>query len=120
VAVRDHDGVPHPTTLMKLTSRCGEDAVAGLNEALGAKAAGAKLLRTSWVRADTTVIAANVAYPADSGLLAKAVVKLVRTVQLVQAAGGATATKAVDRRRAAARGTLVRIRAENRPAPPDA
>jgi len=31
--------VPHPTTLMKLTSRCGEDAVAGLNEALWAKAA---------------------------------------------------------------------------------
>jgi IS5 family transposase len=31
--------VPHPTTLMKLTTRCGEDAVAGLNEALWAKAA---------------------------------------------------------------------------------
>ena len=29
---------PHPTTLMKLTTRC-EDAVAGLNEALWAKAA---------------------------------------------------------------------------------
>jgi IS5 family transposase len=95
--------VPHPTTLMKLTSRCGEDAVAGLNEALWAKAAGAKLLRTARVRADTTVISANVAYPTDSGLLAKAVVKLVRTVRRVQAAGGAAATKAVDRRRAAAR-----------------
>ena len=95
--------VPHPATLMKLTSRCGEDAVAGLNEALWAKAAGAKLLRTARVRADTTVISANVAYPTDSGLLAKAVVKLVRTVRRVQAAGGAAATKAVDRRRAAAR-----------------
>ena len=71
--------VPHPTTLMKLTTRCGEDAVAGLNEALWAKAAGAKLLRTARVRADTTVIPANVAYPTDSGLLAKAVGKLVRT-----------------------------------------
>ena len=69
--------VPHPTTLMKLTTRCGEAAVAGLNEALRAKAAGQKLLRTARVRADTTVIAANVAYPADSGLLAKAVGKLV-------------------------------------------
>jgi transposase, IS5 family len=39
--------VPHPTTLMKLTTRCGEGAVAGLNEALWAKAAGAKLLRTA-------------------------------------------------------------------------
>ncbi len=39
--------VPHPTTLMKLTTRCGEQAVAGLNEALWAKAAEAKLLRTA-------------------------------------------------------------------------
>ena len=95
--------VPHPTTLMKLTTRCGEAAVAGLNEALRAKAAGQKLLRTARVRADTTVIAANVAYPADSGLLAKAVGKLVRTVRRVQAAGGAAGTKVTDRRRAAAR-----------------
>jgi transposase, IS5 family len=95
--------VPHPTTLMKLTSRCGEDAVAGLNEALWAKAAGAKLLRTARVRADTAVIGANVAYPTDSGLLAKAVGKLARTVRRVQAAGGAPCTVAVDRRRAARR-----------------
>jgi IS5 family transposase len=47
--------VPHPTTLMKLTTRCGEAAVAGLNEALLARAAGQKLLRTARVRADTTV-----------------------------------------------------------------
>jgi transposase, IS5 family len=37
--------VPHPTTLMKLTSRCGQAAVAGLNEALLTKAAAAKLIR---------------------------------------------------------------------------
>jgi transposase, IS5 family len=95
--------VPHPTTLMKLTSRCGEEAVAGLNEALWAKAAGQKLLRTSRVRADTTVISANVAYPTDSGLLAKAVGRLVRTARRVQAAGGAPGTTMTDRRRAAAR-----------------
>jgi len=88
---------------MKLTRRCGEAAVAGLNEALWAKAAGDKLLRTARVRADTTVICANVAYPTDSGLLAKAVGKLVRTARRVQAAGGATATVMTDRRRAAAR-----------------
>ena len=95
--------VPHPTTLMKLTTRCGEAAVAGLNEALWAKAAGKKLLRTARLRADTTVIPANVAYPTDSGLSAKAVGKLVRTVRRVRAAGGATGTTFVDRRRAAAR-----------------
>jgi transposase, IS5 family len=95
--------VPHPTTLMKLTTRCGEQAVAGLNEALWAKAAGAKLLGTARVRADTTVICANVAYPTDSGLLAKAVGKLVRAARRVQACGGATGTGMTDRRRAAAR-----------------
>ena len=48
--------VPHPTTLMKITTRCGDDAVTGLNEALLAKAVAAKLLRTDKVRADTTVV----------------------------------------------------------------
>jgi len=95
--------VPHPTTLMKLTTRCGQDAVARLTEALWAKAAGEKLLRTARVRADTTVIPANVAYPTDSGLAAKALGKLVRAVRRVQAAGGATGTVVTDRRRAAGR-----------------
>ena len=40
---------------MKITSRCGDDVVTGLNEALLTKAAAAKLLRTDKVRADTTV-----------------------------------------------------------------
>src|SRR5262249_48072378 len=95
--------VPHPTTLMKLTTRCGEGAVAGLNEALWAKAAGAKLRRPARVRAATPVICANVAYPTDTGLLAKAVGKLVRTARRVRAAGGAPGTPVTDRRRAAAR-----------------
>ncbi len=58
--------VPHPTTLMKLTTRCGTTAVDGLNEALLAKAVQAKVLRTNRLRADTTVVPANVAYPTDS------------------------------------------------------
>src|SRR6201998_2920992 len=57
--------VPHPTTLMKLTTRCGSAAVDGLNETLLAKAAEAKLLRTTRIRVDTTVGAATVAYPTD-------------------------------------------------------
>jgi IS5 family transposase len=44
------------------------------------------------------VICANVAYPTDSGLLAKAVGKLVRTARRVRAAGGAPATAMTDRR----------------------
>ena len=93
--------VPDPTTLMKLTSRCGTAAVDGLNEALLAKAAEAKLLRTSRLRADTTVVAADVAYPTDSGLLAKAIRRIAATARRIQAAGGATRTRLRDRSRAA-------------------
>ena len=95
--------VPHPTTLMKITTRCGDDAVAGLNEALLAKAAAAKLLRTDKVRADTTVVEADVAHPTDSGLLAKAIGTMARTVARIKADGGATRTRSRDRRRSAGR-----------------
>jgi transposase, IS5 family len=93
--------VPHPTTLMKLTTRCGSAAVEGLNQALLAKAVEAKLLRTSRVRADTTVVAANVSYPTDSGLLAKAVRRITATGRRIQAAGGAIRTRIRDRSRSA-------------------
>ena len=93
--------VPHPTTLMKLTTRCGVAAVDGCNEALLAKAVKAKLLRTTRLRADTTVVPANVAYPTDSGLLAKAVRRIAVTGRRIQAAGGGTRTRVRDRSRCA-------------------
>lgn len=95
--------VPHPTTLMKLTTRCGSVAVQGLNEALLAKAAEAKLLRTNRVRVDTTVVPSNVAYPTDSGLLAKAIGRIAATTRRIQSAGGAVRTKVRNRSRAAGR-----------------
>jgi IS5 family transposase len=95
--------VPHPTTLMKLTTRCGTAAIDGLNEALLAKAAEAKLLRTSKVRADTTVVEADVGYPTDSGLLAKGIGTMTRSVARIKAAGGAVRTRTRDRRRSAGR-----------------
>jgi IS5 family transposase len=63
--------VPHPTMLIRTTSRCALTLIYALNEALLAKAAEAKLVRVDKVRADTTVVEANVAYPTNSGLLAK-------------------------------------------------
>jgi transposase, IS5 family len=95
--------VPHPTTLMKLTTRCGAAAIDGLNEALLAKAAEAKLLRTNKVRADTTVVEADVGYPTDSGLLAKGIGTVARSVARIKATGGAVRTRARDRRRSAGR-----------------
>lgn len=77
--------------------------VTGLNEALLVKASAAKLLRTDKVRADTTVIAAAVKYPTDSGLLAKAIGTMARTVARIKAAGAATRTQGRNRRRSAGR-----------------
>jgi IS5 family transposase len=91
--------VPHPTTLMKITTRCGASAVDGLNEALLAKAEAAKVLKTNRVRADTTVVPANVAYPTDSGLLAKGVAKMAKAVERLQGAGLAPRIKTRDRTR---------------------
>ncbi len=84
--------VPHPTTLVKLANRCGTVAVEGCNEALLAKVAEAKLLRTSRLRADTTVVPGNVAYPTDSGLLAKSVRRITVSGRRIQATGGARRT----------------------------
>jgi IS5 family transposase len=89
--------VPHPTTLMKITTRCGETAINGLNEALLARAVEAKVLKTNRVRADTTVVEANVAYPSDSSLLAKGVAKMATTAKKLRAMGLATRTRLADR-----------------------
>jgi len=91
--------VPHPTTLMKITTRCGCGAIDGLNEALLAKAVEAKVLKTNRVRVDTTVVEANVAYPSDSSLLAKGVAKMAKTAKQLKAMGLATRTRLVDKSR---------------------
>ncbi len=91
--------VPHPTTLMKITTRCGEAAVDGLNEALLARAVEARVLKTNRVRADTTVVEANVAYPSDSSLLAKGVAKMANGAKKLRAMGLATRTKFADKTR---------------------
>jgi transposase, IS5 family len=95
--------VPHPTTLVKLTHRLGEQTVTGLNEALLHTAAEHKVLRTHRVRADTTVVEANVRYPTDAGLLGRAIGRLATTIARIQAAGAATRTRVRDRRRSARR-----------------
>jgi transposase, IS5 family len=89
--------VPHPSTLMKITTRCGSSAVDGLNEALLAKAQGAKVLKTNKVRADTTVVPANVAYLTDSGLLAKGVAKMAKSIEKLKGAGLGSKTRSRDR-----------------------
>jgi IS5 family transposase len=93
--------VPHPTTLVKITGRCGATVVDELNRLLLVKAAGDKVLRVGRVRADTTVVEANVAYPVDSGLLAKGIRRLARLGRRLADAGTATKATVKDRSRAA-------------------
>jgi IS5 family transposase len=95
--------LPHPTTLMKLTTRCGQQAIAALNEELLAKAVEARVVKTGKVRADTTVVSANVDYPTDTGLLARAVSRIFRLVKRVRSIGAAPRTPFRDRTRAAGR-----------------
>jgi len=97
------NAVPHPTTLMKITTRCGAKTVDQLNEALLVKASGQKLVRLDKVRADTTVVEANVAYPSDAGLLGKGVAKLSKLVAKLKDAGYGPRTRFRDRRRSVAR-----------------
>jgi IS5 family transposase len=55
------------------------------------------------VRADSTVVPANVSYPTDSSLLAKGVAKLTKTVRTLQALGLARRTPFRDRTRSVRR-----------------
>jgi IS5 family transposase len=95
--------VPHPTTLLKITARVGETAISALNEALLARAAESKLVRLDAVRADSTVVEADVAYPTDSGLLAKGVARMGILAAKLKAAGLAKRTRFRDRTRSVRR-----------------
>lgn len=95
--------VPHATTLMKLTRRCGEEVIEALNRALVEKAVAKKMLRSRRLRVDTTAMEADVRYPTDSGLCAHAISRIGRLVGKIKAAGMATRTRFRDRRRRAAK-----------------
>ena len=57
------------------------------------------MLKTNRLRADTTVIEANVEYPSDSSLLAKGVARMARSVGRIKRAGLAARTKFADKTR---------------------
>ena len=61
------------------------------------------MLKLDKGRADTTVVEANVSYPTDSGLLAKAIARIACLIVAIHRAGGASRTRVRDRRRAAGR-----------------
>ena len=91
---------PPSTTLMNSPGGAAMPWWPGSTTRTG-RAAEHKLLRTDKVRTNTTVVETAVAYPTDSGLLAKAVGGIRTTVARIQAAGGATRTRVRDRSRSA-------------------
>ena len=68
--------VPDESTIRKLTRRCGPDLVDALNLQLLAAAHESGVIGLDRVRADTTVVEADIKYPTDSGLLTKAIAKI--------------------------------------------
>jgi len=88
---------------MKIVRRCGSETIDALNEALLGKLVGERRLRARKLRADTTAVEADIAYPTDAGLLEKAVGKLSRLTRRIKARGAAARTAFRDRRRAAGR-----------------
>ena len=108
---------PHPTTLMKITTRCGPALIEQLNVALLAKAVQAGVVEMDWLRADTTVVPADIKYPTDSGLLVKGITKTAGLVERIHAAGVAPRTlfddRTADARQAAHRiGSKLRRRSD--------
>lgn len=61
--------VPHSTTLIKLTEKYGEESLGELHELIIENLHKRKLIRGRKLRADTTVVASNIHYPTDAGLL---------------------------------------------------
>jgi transposase, IS5 family len=93
--------VPHPTTLMKLTTRCGSAAVDGLNKGCWPRPPRPSCCAPTGYGRTPLWCPANVAYPTDSGLLGKAVRRIAVTGERIRAAGGAVRTGLRDRSRAA-------------------
>ena len=87
---------PHPSTLMKITTRCGSTTIAELNAHLIAVGVEAGVIDMGWLRADTTVVPADIKYPTDSGLLTKGISRIAVIVAQLQAAGLAPRTEFVD------------------------
>jgi IS5 family transposase len=110
--------VPHPSTLEKITTRVGEATIAELNNRLVVKAVEAKLVKADRVRADTTIVPANVVYPSDAGLLARGVARLTSLAGRLKGLGLARRTVFRNRNRSMRRrfhaiGTWLRRRSDD-------
>jgi len=70
--------VPDESTIRKITRRCGPELIEALNVELLAAADQCGKVSLQQVRADTTVVEADVRYPTDSGLLTSAIGRIAK------------------------------------------
>jgi transposase, IS5 family len=95
--------VPDESTVRKLTRRLGPETVSELTRALIVKATREKRFRPRAVRIDSTVIAADVKYPTDSGLASHGVRALAREGRRLAALVGERRRRVRDRSRSMGR-----------------
>jgi IS5 family transposase len=79
--------VPDESTIRKLTRRCGPELIEALNRELLTAAGQRGDVDVERVRADTTVVEADIKYPTDSGLLTAAVGRIAARLRRLRAAG---------------------------------
>jgi transposase, IS5 family len=79
--------VPDESTIRKLTRRCGPELIEALNRELLAAAHQRGEVSLERVRADTTVVEADIKYPTDSGLLTSATCRIASRLRRLKGAG---------------------------------
>jgi len=79
--------VPDASTIRKITRRCGPELIEALNVELLAAAHQRGEVSVEQVRADTTVVEADVKYPTDSGLLTSATSRIAKRLGRLANAG---------------------------------
>jgi IS5 family transposase len=102
--------VPDESTVRKLTRRLGSELVDELTRSVIERAVADKKFRPRALRVDSTVAAADIRYPTDSGLCADAVRVLARAAGKVRVAVPKVSAHVRDRSRAVGR----RLRALSR------
>jgi transposase, IS5 family len=79
--------VPDESTIRKITRRCGPELIEALNRELLAAAHQRGEVDVERVRADTTVVEADIKYPTDSGLLTAATCRISSRLRRLRNAG---------------------------------
>ena len=79
--------VPHESTIRKITTRCGPALIDALNTELLAAAHEQGHIDLNKVRADTTVVEADIKFPTDSGLLTSATCRIASRLRRLTKAG---------------------------------